>query len=88
MAKILDLREESGWLYFRWKGEGWGADSDFKETLTKLKEQIPFDQRTYNPDADHEWGVLAGAGNEAILAGIFSNGGASIVARRSLLKMF
>lgn len=88
MAKMVDLREHNGWFHFRWKGDGWGTESDFQQTLKELKERIPIQDRSYNAEADHEWGVRAANEYEDVLCDLFHNAKSTFTAMRSQLSLF
>jgi len=83
VAKLLDFRVEGGRYVFRWRAPG----DDFYKCLWKLKERIPFTQRSFDGETRF-WSVGVNDHNRSVLMALFENGRSCIETAEAQLRLF
>ena len=67
-----ERQADTDWYKFRF-----GGGEDFARTLEKFKDLVPLTERSYEPSANHRWGVKVEFAHQpavaAALATIFEN---------------
>lgn len=81
-AKLLDLRLENGWYWFRFTAEG----EEFEAALHAIK-QFRLKDRIYDPKTKC-WALRAGPGAEDMFKNTFINGRTCLMLIESQLPLF